>query len=156
MTWTTNKLKSIASEFLFNEYNLNLDIPIKISKRLKSTFGYLKVKNKKPLEIRLSFEFLSNQPEEIVYDVLLHECVHYALLVKGLPYKDRDQHFKNELARLGISKTRTYTYKGTAHLYQCSGKCKVSFAKRSKNYHKRYRCANCGGFFRYIKQVNVE
>lgn len=139
-----------ANEFLIEHYGLQLEIPFRISSRMKSTFGHVRFKRKGgkliPFEMKLSKNLLENYSEDVILDVLYHECVHYALCMLGFPFRDADDCFKREVDRLGVSRTRTYRYKGKAYRYECKG-CGVSFVKKTKGYEKRYMCAKCKGRF---------
>ena len=108
------QLEIYADEFLRKNFNLSLDVPLRISKRMKSKLGVFSIKynNHKVLssEIVLSYNFIINNDKEAVLDVLYPECVHYALYKKRLPFRDSDPEFINALKRLGISKTRKYKY----------------------------------------------
>ncbi len=151
------KLEYCAKEFLRRNFNLDLDIPIRISKRMKSKLGVFIVKyyGKKATgsEIVISEDFIVNNDETAVLDVLYHECVHYALYKTGQPYRDSDEIFIRTLDRLGISRTRSYRYRGESFLYECR-KCKYRFSKNMKGYEKRYRCRSCRGKFIYRGIVN--
>ena len=153
---TTLQLRKLAEEFLWDNFQMKLRIPIRISNRMKSTLGVFKFyrKSRKPFEIALSGELVANQPRDVVIDVLYHECVHYALFMQGLPHSDGDREFKDTVDRLGVSRTRTFRYKGTAHLYECKD-CDQRFTRKMKGYEKRYMCGRCKGNFQYLGTVKV-
>lgn len=146
------QLQSYAEDFLRKNFDLSLDVPLRISKRMKSKLGVFSIKyNKNEIlssEIVLSYNFVINNDKDAVLDVLYHECVHYALFKKRMPFRDSDPEFINTLERLGISKTRSYQYKGQSYLYECR-KCGYRFSKNMKGYEKRYMCARCRGKFLY-------
>ena len=146
------ELHKHADKFLHDNFNLKLEIPVRISKRMKSKLGafQIKLQGRKVVskEIVMSHTFLINNTEETVLDVLYHECVHYALYTLKKPYRDSDREFIETLERLGISSTRTYKYKGQSYLYECK-KCSYQFTKRVKGYNKRYICRHCRGEFIY-------
>lgn len=148
----TQQLEIYAEDFLRENFNLTLDVPLRISKRMKSKLGVFSIKyNRNKVlssEIVLSYNFIINNGTEAILDVLYHECVHYALYKKRLPFRDSDPEFINTLERLGISRTRSYKYKGQAFLYECR-KCKYRFSKNMKGYEKRYMCGRCRGRFTY-------
>ncbi|GAB3070638.1 SprT-like domain-containing protein [Salinicoccus sesuvii] len=149
------QLERYADDFLKKAFHMPLGIRIRVSKRMKSKLGAFHIKyvrgHKEPqdMEIVMSNEFIENNSEDIVLDVLYHECVHYALFVTGQPYRDSDPVFIRTLERLGISKTRTHMYKGQSHIYECR-KCKYQFSKNVKGYEKRYICRRCRGKFKYL------
>lgn len=146
------QLKSYAEDFLKEHFDLPLDVPLRISKRMKSKLGVFSIKyNKNEVlssEIVLSYNFVINNDKNVILDVLYHECVHYALYKKRLPFRDSDPEFINTLERLGISRTRSYKYKGQSYLYECR-KCRYQFSKNMKGYEKRYMCGRCHGKFLY-------
>lgn len=148
----SDELHSCARKFLAENFGLTLEIPIRISKRMKSKLGAFQIKYQKQQvvskEIVMSHTFLVNNSREIILDVLYHECVHYALYTLKKPYRDSDCEFTETLERLGIAKTRSYKYKGQAYLYECR-KCSYEFTKRVKGYDKRYICRHCRGGFTY-------
>lgn len=148
----SQKLEIYANEFLKKNFDISLEIPLRVSKRMKSRLGAFQIKyrgnNVLSSEIVISYNFISHNQRDTILDVLYHECVHYALYTLGEPYKDSDRTFLNTLKRLGISRTRTYTYKGQSHLYEC-GRCKYQFSKNVKGYEKRYICRKCRGEFKY-------
>lgn len=148
----STELAVCANEFLQKNFDIQLEIPIRISKRMKSKLGAFQIKysgnNVVKSEIVISDDFISHNPKKIILDVLYHECVHYALYTLGEPYKDSAPVFINTLARLGISRTRRYAYKGQRYLYECS-RCRYQFSKNVKGYEKRYICRKCRGKFSY-------
>lgn len=147
-----SELERCAENFLRSNFNLELEVPIRISKRMKSKLGVFIVKyyggEAAGSEIVISESFIANNEQAAVLDVLYHECVHYALYKTGQPYRDSDEAFIRTLDRLGISRTRSYRYKGESFLYECR-KCRYSFSKNMKGYEKRYRCRSCRGRFIY-------
>jgi SprT-like protein len=152
------QLEHHADAFLKREFGMPLDIPIRISKRMKSKLGAFCIKyirgkaNDKEMEIVMSHTFIRNNPAETILDVLYHECVHYALFAKDQPYRDSDPSFIRTLDRLGISRTRTHMYRGESHLYECR-KCGYQFSRNMKGYEKRYICRSCRGRFSYAGVV---
>lgn len=156
---TNEELQIHADKFLRNNFNLTLDIPIRISKRMKSKLGAFQIKYKNnqiiSKEIVLSQSFILHNSNETILDVLYHECVHYALFIQNKPYRDSDAEFIKTLERLGIAKTRTYKYKGASHLYECK-KCNYQFSKKVKGYDKRYICGKCRGKFLYRGLINQD
>ena len=85
------QLEQHADAFLKREFSMPLDIPIRISKRMKSKLGAFRIKyirgkpQDKEMEIVMSHTFISNNPAETILDVLYHECVHYALFSTEVP-----------------------------------------------------------------------
>ncbi|CAM4196027.1 SprT-like domain-containing protein [Lacicoccus alkaliphilus] len=151
------ELEGHAKAFLRDNFNLSLDIPVRISRRMKSKLGVFTVKyyggTVTGSEIVISESFILNNDRTAVLDVLHHECVHYALYRTGQPYRDTDVTFVRTLEKLSISRTRSYKYRGEAFLYECR-KCRYRFSKNMKGYEKRYRCQRCRGKFLYIGIVH--
>lgn len=152
-------LKIHADEFLERNFDMPLGVPIRISRRMKSRLGAFQIKYIRggdvKTEIVMSHEFIEHNNEETILDVLYHECVHYALYIQGKPYRDSDALFISTLDRLGISRTRTYAYKGRSHLYECR-RCRYRFSKNIKGYEKRYICRKCRGRFSYVGEITQE
>ncbi|KKK35378.1 hypothetical protein WN59_00650 [Salinicoccus sediminis] len=152
-------LKRHADEFLERNFDMPLGVPLRISSRMKSRLGAFQVKYIRggdvKTEIVMSHEFIVHNSEEAILDVLYHECVHYALYTQDKPYRDSDALFISTLDRLGISRTRTYAYKGRSHLYECR-RCRYRFSKNIKGYEKRYICRKCRGKFSYVGELSPE
>ncbi|WP_256974704.1 SprT-like domain-containing protein [Salinicoccus roseus] len=134
-------LERHADAFLRREFGMPLDIPIRISKRMKSKLGAFRIKyirdkaHDKEMEIVMSHTFIRNNPTETILGVLYHKCVHYALFTKNQFYRDSDTTFIRTLDRLGISRTRTHMYRGEGSLYECR---KYQFSRNMIGYEKRY------------------
>lgn len=104
--------KAFANEFLMENFNIKLEIPIEINGRLSSTLGRYMAKrtffdNIMPVKIELSKKhllaaFIVNDLED-VYDTLKHELVHYALSVQGKDFNDGAYDFEMKLYELNIS-----------------------------------------------------
>lgn len=107
-----NEAKAFANQFLMENFNMQLSIPIKVNGRLTSTMGrYLSSRSYlygvTPKSIELSKRYLLaalivDDLEEI-YDTLKHELVHYALSVQGKNFSDGDYDFEHKLYELNIS-----------------------------------------------------
>lgn len=141
--------KAFANQFLMENFNMQLNIPIKMNGRLTSTMGrYLSKRNYLgnviPESIELSKRYLLaalivDDLEEI-YDTLKHELVHYALSVQGKNFSDGDYDFEHKLYELNISASgstparkrlskRTLRYYAPYKIYQ--GDNKEEFIFRS-------------------------
>lgn len=156
-----SQLVKEAAEFLHKNFDIELNVPVVISKRMKRSFGLFRYEvnrrrnTKKPIDIRMSYEFMKHRSTDEILDVLFHECVHYALFTKGLPHRDGDATFKRTVDRLGISRTRTYKFKGYAYQYTCKD-CGMQTKRRMKGYEKRYICGRCRGRFTFDGKVAVD
>ena len=146
---TLKDLHRFAEEFLQEEFDMSLNIPIKLNGRLKRAGGrfissqdYF-TREHTALEIDLNKTVYENNPIDVILDILKHELVHYALFEKGLPYKDGDRVFENTLTRLGVSSTNTLKVKTKAHVYKCD--CGRQFIKRNTRLAKNmYFPCDCG------------
>ena len=140
---TLQDLHRFAEDFLQEEFNMSLDIPIKLNGRLKRAGGRFISRSHSAVEIDLNKTVYEHNPIDVVLDILKHELVHYALFEKGLPYRDGDRVFENTLARLGVSSTNTLRVKTKAHVYKCD--CGKEFIKRNTRLPRNmYFACDCG------------
>lgn len=146
--WNESRLTVYAYNWLVTEYGIELKIPIKISNRLKSTFGYFRHRSKLPIEIQISNNLIEYHDEEILLDVFKHELIHYVCFITGKQYKDGSKDFESELRRQGVSSTKTFKYKGKGHEYVCTC-CNKTIQTKRKGYDKKYICAKGKGNFIY-------
>lgn len=127
MALTIEQLTKIATDFLREEYDLPLKIPIVRNNRLRRCMGRLVYKEDEitsefiPDFIDLSGELLTYGAEEAIIAVLKHECVHYALELRGEPNDDGHPYFEGELKRLNVVATEK-VYVGEWHVCRCK-KC---------------------------------
>jgi SprT-like protein len=151
------QLRMYARKWLKEVYNMELNVPLEINGRLKTTCGrfvYIKYRNgiSKPKNVEMNKYFVENNEAVVVLDVLRHELVHYALFMQRKPHSDGDSYFEKELRRLGVVSQNTidkYTIASKPkkyHYYQCaSTSCAVTYKRsRALDKNKRYRC-KCGG-----------
>lgn len=135
MNISHQELMKIANEFLQENYNMKMEIPLKFNTRLKSTLGrfmYTKHGHKiVPISIELSVEALTVRPKEQIIDIFKHELVHYACCFTEKPFGDGQSYFENELKRLGISRTNTFKPMGKIHKYTCKN-CGSEFLRKKK------------------------
>lgn len=112
-TQFTKEMTLFASNFLRDNFDMELNIPIIIDGRLTSSGGLFKYQRSflgnTPIEIKMSERFIacalldeSTEGIETILDVLKHELVHYALCAKGIPHSDGTPEFEGKLAELGI------------------------------------------------------
>ena len=126
--------KTFANKFLMENFNMRLEIPIKMNGRLSSTLGRYMSRTYfgefMPVSIELSKTHLTAAlivgDVEEVYDTLKHELVHYALSVQGKNFNDGSYDFEMKLYELNISS---------------SGKTPASkkFTKRTMKLYKPYK-----------------
>lgn len=126
--------KAFANKFLMENFNMRLEIPIKMNGHLSSTFGrYMSRRyfgELKPISIELSKTYLTAAlivgDLEDVYDTLKHELAHYALSVQGKNFNDGSYDFEMKLYELNISSSgRTPARK--------------KFTKRTMKYYKPFK-----------------
>lgn len=158
MKYTQKWLEDNAREFLKETFNMDLYIPLVISKQMKSTFGvfrYYPSKNQ-PLDIRISQNLLDNYTEEQILGTLKHECVHYALYMMGKPHRDGDFYFEEVLKIYNIPATRTKSYVGPGQAYECTECKKVIKRKRRLNHNGRgYRSGCCNAPLAYKGKTTI-
>lgn len=151
-----NQLVSYANKFLQENYQMGMGIPLKINGRLKTVQGrFISRRGQKftPLRIELSKDLVEKASQEAILDTLRHELIHYALYMKGLPYKDGQSCFENELRKHNTSSTRTTGATGKRYVISCS-KCNrlntfVRNTKRLRYYIKTIdfcTCSKCGTY----------
>ena len=144
-----HELTQIASTFLTREFGLELAIPIIINKRLKRALGRLTFRHDSPVAIELAANLVIYHSNDVIIDVLKHECVHYALFKKQLPFFDHDAYFENTLSRLNIKSTNTYQLKGLIHSYACKD-CGAIYKRFTRISPKRpLVCSACLQPFEY-------
>lgn len=111
-----SKYTLIANEFLRKEYGMVLSVPIVLriesDSRRKGAFTRIQsldenseVQKDIPMRITINLSsYIMNEilREEYILKILKHELVHYALFMKGLPSKDGDYEFEQELKRLNL------------------------------------------------------
>lgn len=130
--YTEAGLRQYAKNWLKETYNLELEIPIYINNRLSRMLGYFKRERDKPHSISIARRLIDYYGKEVTLDVLKHELIHYACYLLGKPFGDGDWYFENELKKHGVSRTRTYKFKGMAHVYSCQSCGKVTSERSRK------------------------
>lgn len=141
-----------ASRFLKEAYNMELEIPIVINGRLKSSFGRFiwRKSDKKPLRLEFSKNYIMHHEPIKILGTIKHECIHYALFVKGLPFRDGDDYFEKELIKHGSHSTGTSEYKGKVVVYGCPD-CETTYNRRRKYpKNKRYLSHCCKSVIVYL------
>lgn len=147
--------EKIANDFLQENFNIELSIPIRLNGRLKRNLGrYLCLSDGTPLRIEIAKDHIKYYTQKEVVDTLKHECVHYALHMLGLPFGDGDDYFEDTLKRLGVCSTGTMKHKGLTHVYNCD--CKEEHLSITRFNVNRYRCGNCRGKFTYVGQKIIQ
>lgn len=117
------QIKKYANRFLRREYQIELIIPIVINARLSSTLGQLiyNKTNNRPVRLEFSKRYLINGDIEDIKKVIKHECIHYALFMKKLPYNDGDPYFEEELRKHNSIATDVISFKTlrNVRIYKC-------------------------------------
>lgn len=124
--------------FLWKNYKLTLqgiDVFIDRDTEFKRVMSKLEFNKNDVVEgIVLSYYLLEKSKTKIL-EHAFHECVHYALYMRGLPFKDGSPTFENELKKHGLEETSTGGLtEGWAdlHTYVCSKCKKIKFLKTDK------------------------
>ena len=124
----------LACEMIFEkEFNMKLEIPVLLSGRLKRSLGrfYYNSAFRKPSKLVFSKSFFTNPAYDLatLESVLLHECVHAELCIKGMPFGDYDPEFIKECKRVGATLTREIelikVVKYVAQCEKCGGELEV-------------------------------
>ena len=94
----------LACEMIFEkEFNMKLEIPVLLTGRLKKSLGrfYYNSALHKPSKLVFNKSFFTNPAYDLatLESVLLHECVHAELCIKGMPFDDCDSTFIKECKR---------------------------------------------------------
>ena len=136
---TIEELTKFARDFLASTYGLSIEIPIVRNNRLRTAMGrYISTwKDDAPDRIEIAGFVFDYADPSVIVDTLKHECVHYALHVKGEPNNDGHPHFESELSRLKVSATGTNRV-GVYVVYECvkCGKIAETRGKRLLKDHQ--------------------
>ena len=153
MTRTVEEMNSLLIEikenmkkFLLDNFNLTLDIPVRINGRLSKTGGQFVYYNKnlygqkQAIKITIAKHALMDYPISSIIDIAYHECIHYALFTQDLPFRDKDQYFIDTCNKLGVS-LHDSTPEHKYHVYTCGKGCYIKRHRRLNNfYYGLYAC----------------
>lgn len=144
-------LVRIAATFLRENYNETLHIPVKRNNRLRSSYGRFILKNNKAYCIDLAGRLLDYGAEEVIINILKHECIHYALFMKQQPYRDGSPVFEAELKKHGAPETRKLIV-GKFYVLKCDacGNTTKTNRKRTIAHPEQYQTACCRAPFQII------
>lgn len=139
------ELEAMANEFLKEKFNMSLEVPVKLNGRLTRALGRFKYAacrdgRKVSLVIEVAKRLNTYSPKEDIIDTLYHECIHYALLEKGIPNRDSDITFIETCNSLGVSLSGTKLSYEPKHHYTCPS-CSKKF--ESKKFIKNPYCPTC-------------
>ena len=131
------------------EFDMKLEMPVLLSGRLKRSLGrfYYSSAFHKPTKLVFNKSFFTNPAYDLatLESVLLHECVHAELCIKGMPFDDRDPEFIKECKRVGATLTREIELiKVVKYVAQCE-KCgaELEVEKTVFNHINMYRTKCC-------------
>lgn len=149
-----------AKQFTKKQYNVELDIPIRINNRLKITLGrYRETNFGQPMQIDIAGKLLTYAHKNVAIDVVKHEAVHFALSKLNKPYHDGDDYFENELIRLNLPsstrKDRSLLFVGQKYIFHCK-QCKnqlITTIKRVKVSTKHYMSSCCNSPLQYVETI---
>lgn len=162
MTITLTELKKVANEFLKENFNMKLKIPILINKRISRTaarFVYSdNIYFRESKRIEISDKILNDEYDDVI-GAFKHELVHYALFELNLPSRDSDKYFQDTLIKLNLPKIyKPKNYQRNYHLYICE--CSKSSLNNNLDYNECYRtenkfrkiwlCSKCKMPFEYV------
>jgi SprT-like protein len=109
-----------------------LNIPIRINKRLKSTLGQY-------CHTHIDISALILHEDELVDDTLLHELCHWHCHTSGQNYDDHTKDFEDELESVGASSTHSTQHIGGKWLFLYRYGCYECKSCGSKRETKDYR-----------------
>lgn len=147
---TVEELNDFAKHIYRYMFDEDLEIPIKINNRLKTTLAWFCNYDKSP-EIEVS-KLTANQNPYIVADTLAHELIHYYLWKNDKPFDDEDIEFKALTYQHGVGRTRTTIIKDGVlkyeyHKHECKCKCGVKidcdFQLVDNDYRPIIMCPKC-------------
>jgi hypothetical protein len=112
---TDENLNKYARQWLKDNYNLILDIPINYSDSMKDDrCGYTSILDNKPINIKLNKQI---QNVDILSEkTLIHELTHYALLKLNTQYHDETSNFTQECVKNGSNTNDDYVGLLQSHL----------------------------------------
>jgi SprT-like protein len=116
---TLEDLYEEANRFLWDNYNMALVVPIEITDEFVTEEGAYEFTKTAPRRILIAEFVMIFADDDVVYDVLRHELVHYALHLRGRNFADGHPEFEEELSKHGIASTES-TMIGVYHLYECA------------------------------------
>lgn len=148
-----NKLRKDAQDFLKQNFDMELEIPILPNGRLSRSLGrYIWRIGGEPLRIEIAKNTLIND-YSIALDVLKHECIHYALHSKGIEHRDNTPTFISACKEHNVS-YNDIKAKTKRAVFTCE-KCGTLFYKTRRVKDRSYMHIHCGGDLLYIKHEYV-
>lgn len=162
---TLKEIDYITRELAKEIYGVEFNLPIMISKRMTSTYGYFqyKIVNKKLIPIKIQYSnYLINGGFRLdtIKSIIKHELAHWYLAITGKDFSDGDPTFERELKRINAAPTRTIKLSGEMHIAVCST-CKSirhrNYSEtKARNYGKRRTSGCCKAEIIYGGTIYVE
>ena len=140
------ELSEHADNFLQEHFDMRLGIPIKLNGRLTRALGRFRhqlLGGSHSIEISkiACVEALLSGNNDTLYGILRHECIHYALLEKGLPNSDDSPYFISSCQSLNVPLTGVINVKQRLHRYSCAAGHEIHRVRRIDT--NKYSCG-CG------------
>lgn len=142
------QLETYTRNFLKQNYNLELTVPVRINNRLSRALGRFSYnqRSRMPVAIEFSKHLIATQDVDMILDVARHEAIHYALFVQGKPHKDGEPLFESELVKHNSKSTRSFnvieSMNSNYHLYLCN--CTEHKTLRALSHQGKYHsCRKC-------------
>jgi predicted SprT family Zn-dependent metalloprotease len=141
-TYNVKELQKRCKEIAKEIWDIEFDLPIKISKRMTKSLGsYVSTRDNKPICLKFSYYLVStgHYNNETIESVIKHELCHWYICLK-FPGKQHDGSptFENEIKRIHSSSTRTLPVAGEIHKGVCKCCGKVVISKRKLSTLKKY------------------
>ena len=139
---------------------------ISINPRLSTTLGRVKYRANPiyPYAIEFSKNFIENNTDEDIHEVIMHECAHAIVTVRTKEKHGHDKYFKAVCAELGTTNDKMYfnsdnkepqeqVYKYQIYCKDC-GKLVASYKRKGKVIKNLsfYKCSLCGGELKMVKR----
>ena len=98
------KLMALAKAFIENELKIELpEIKWELSGRLVNVHGYYQhTRGGRPVKITISKDLIRYHDENIIFETMAHEFLHYALHVMNKPFADGDLLFESLLHKYNL------------------------------------------------------
>lgn len=117
---TVDDLYEEAERFLWDKFGLSLTIPIEIDEDMSLEGGAFEHTSRKACAIYIADFVMKIAEDEVIYDILRHELIHFALFTMRKPFNDGDPFFEETLAKHGVGSSGTDMI-GVYHIYVCHG-----------------------------------
>ena len=143
------ELHDHAESFLWENFNQRLKIPVNINNRLRTVGGRFRSRHNgvarfdRAVDIEIAKFVCETGTKEEIFDILEHECIHYALFERKEPFGDNDRHFRETCKRLNVGLNHSIIKQ--KHVYACP-ECGVvieHYRKIPKGYY--LPCDHCNG-----------